>query len=493
MIYFAEQLQLAVEGLAPLGPRRLLLCGWMLTPRGAPPQLRVLLGGQPLLPTRHCAPARPDIPLAQPDRAQVQGFLLLLDGVPDGAPLVLSLAAGGLAGRVNLRAPGIGRDLRQAFAGLPPGLGFRLLREARDDPAWRPLLTHGYRAQGAFGGWLDTLPQLGDRPFADPDGLLRQATTAATGGGEVMLGLRFAGRPARALEVEVVALARLAAADGGGDEIVCAALQEAHLASAANSACLHARLPASLLPRLLGLELVAEIRFDDERLWLRGRPALRPPPAFLDAIAAVPGPEAESSFVEALLQPLLARREAALAPPPAVPHVAATGPRLALVTGCDEPAVLPLLEIVAARLEQGCDRLVLLGRQAEAAAQIFARRGRRPAEAARLAGPALAAAASEDRPVLLLTAQQLAEAVIGNGLDALLATALPGTALARLQALHDLAGEGDLPDSLARLRRDPGLGAPPPAQEWCRPVAGRLIGEHLERLWALAPRHGITA
>ena len=48
MIYFAERLQLAVEGLAQLAPRRLLLCGWMLTPRGAPPLLRVLLGDQPL-------------------------------------------------------------------------------------------------------------------------------------------------------------------------------------------------------------------------------------------------------------------------------------------------------------------------------------------------------------------------------------------------------------------------------------------------------------
>ncbi|ONG54219.1 hypothetical protein BKE38_10785 [Pseudoroseomonas deserti] len=489
MIYFAERLQLAVEGLARLAPRRLLLCGWMLTPRGAPPQLRVTAGDQVVTPVQSLAPPRPDVTLLQPDLAQVQGFLLVLDGVPEGAPLVLTLAAGGLSGRVNLRDPGINRDLDKAFARLPAALGFSLLRGARDDPARWPLLRHGYRAHGAFGGWLDALPQLGSAALSDPDGLLRHAATAATTGGEVMLGLRFAGRPQRGLEVELIALARLAAPDGAGDETAFVPLEDDHCTTMGATACLHARLPTPLLPRLVALELVAELRFDDERRWLRCRPGVVPLPAFLDAIAAQAGPEAEGSLAEALLRPVLARREAALAPRlaglPPVPAAPAGAP-LALVTGCDEPALLPLLEIVAAGLERRCGGLVLLGRQAEAAAQIFARRGRRPAQAARLAGPALAAAIAGDTPVVLLEAQRLGQAVIDQQLDALFAAPLQGAGLARLQALHDLAGCGDLSDSLARLRRDPRQPWQPPAQAWCRPLAGQMINDHLERLWTLA-------
>ncbi|WP_159997732.1 hypothetical protein [Roseomonas sp. 18066] len=484
MIYFSERLQLSVDGFARLAPRRFLLCGWMLTPRGAPPQLRVLAGDQPLTPTRQLAVPRPDITLLQPEATQVQGFFLLLDHVPEGAALVLTVAGGGLSARVNLLDAGINRDLSKAFRDQPAGFCFELLKAARDDPARWPLLTHGYRDHGAFAGWLDALPD------PQPDGLLLHAGTAATSGGEVMLGLRFAGRPRQGLALEAVALARLAAPDGG-DEIVFVPLEDSVLPQLAATACLYARLPADLLPRLLALELVVEIRFDDEKRWLRCRPSFTPLPAFLDAIAALP--ETDSDHATHWLQPLLARRAAALKPRldalARQVSTPATGPLLAILTGCDEPAVVPLLEVLAARLEQSCDRLILVGTQSEAAAQVFSRRGRLPTRATRLAGPALAEAIALGAPVVPLDPQRLGQAVIDGALDMLFAMRLQPAELALLQALHDAAGcQVDLADSLARLlrwRRDPASLWQPPAQPWCRPLAGQLINAHLEGLWSL--------
>jgi hypothetical protein len=490
VIYFAETLQLSVECLARLAPRRFLLCGWMLVPRGAPPVLRVLAGDRALVPSRQLAPPRPDVPLLQPEIAQVQGFLLLLEDVPEGAPLTLTVAAGGVSGRINLLDAGIDRDLRRALARQPDALCFALLQAARDDPAHWPLLTQGYREHGAFGAWLEAPPQVASAA-PQPAGLLAAAASAATEGGEVMLGLRLPGRPQRGLEVEPVVLARLTALDGGADEIVFVALEDSHLSRVGAAACWQARLPEALLPRLVAVELVAEIRLDEERLWLRARPPVGPVPAFLDAVAALPGPEAEGDVVAGLLQPLLARREARLLPGLAAvagsAPAPAAGPRLAVITGCDEPALLPLLEILAARLEQRCDRLLLVGPLAEAAVQVFARRGRLPAGAARLAGPALAGAMALDAAVVLLEPQDLGRAVIGEALDALFAAPLQGAELARLQALQAAAGCGTGPtDSLVRLRQPRDAPWRPPVQAWCRPLAGALIEAHLRRLWARA-------
>lgn len=503
--YFSETLQIAVHCVTSLGPRRQLVCGWVMTPRGTPLDLRVMGdSGREHRPSFRLLYARPDVVPGDPEVALVSGFTLVVDEVADTAPLELVLASDGAGGRVNLLNPAISRDLHALIGSQDWAINFRLLRAEQERHEVLNLFAYQYRPYGAFDAWMARLPLVKQR--AENSGLMAEIQASASPAGEIMLGIRFTGRPLRQMQIEPLVIGALRAADGGPDTRHLLPLVDQVSHQAANFAACYGRVAADVLPRLRGLEIIAQVTFDEQVFWLRCHPAEHQVPRFLDGVAAMPGPGMDTGFAVALLNQVLACREAglkpeldrvaALAPPPPGPPGTpdlAMPPGLAVMVGVDDPLCMPLLEVLADRLEARCGGLMLIGKRAEQAAQVFQRRGRLPATTEGDAALALGRAAEQGASVIPLDPQRLARAVIEGDLDRLFAERLEGSDLALLRGLHAAAGcSADLADTLNRLIRLRGGAGPgwqpgwqPPAHAWASPIAAHLVNAHLERLWTL--------
>ncbi|EFH12336.1 hypothetical protein [Teichococcus cervicalis] len=495
VIYFSESLQIAIDCVALLGPRQHLICGWVMTPRGTPFDMRVLgPQGHEHRAAFRLLYARPDVTPPDPQAALVSGFTLVVEGVPESGALEVMLRSGELGGRINLRDSSISRDLQAVIAGQDWRINFRLLRAALERGEGLPLMRHQYRPYGAFAAWIARLPLVKQR--AEQFGIMARLECLASPAGEYALGVQFAGRPERRLQIETIAIGALRAEDGGPDEMVLLPQEDGVAHQAANFGCAYGRVPPALLPRLRRLELVAQVSFDEEMLWLRAEPRAEPVPGFLDGLALLPGEAMDGSIAAALLQGVLANRERGMLP--ALEALARATPRpsgqpgLAIMVGVDEPACVPLLDILAPRIEAMCESLLLVGQRAEQAVQVFRRRGRIRASTEREAAIALGRAAEAGAAVVPLDPLRLGRAVIEDDLAALFAHRLEGEELALLRHLHAAAGcSADLADSLARLlrlREQPGQPWQPPGHAWRSPLAAHLANAHLERLWTLPAR-----
>ncbi|WBV44751.1 hypothetical protein [Pseudoroseomonas cervicalis] len=495
VIYFSESLQIAIDCVALLGSRQQLICGWVMTPRGTPFDMRVLgPQGREQRPAFRLLYARPDVTPPDPQAAMVSGFTLVIEGAPETGPLEMLLRSGEAGGRLNLRDGNINRDLQAVIAGQDWRINFRLLRAALERGEVLPLMRHQYRPYGAFAAWLSRLPLVKHR--AEHFGIMTRMECLASPAGEYALGVQFAGRPERRLQIEAIAIGALRAEDGGPDELVLLPQEDGVAYQAASFGCAYGRVPAELLPRLRRLELVAQISFDDETLWLRAEPRAEQVTGFLDGVASLPGEAMDGSVPVALMQQVLGNRERGLLPSlaalaQAVPRSSGQ-PGLAIMVGVDEPACVPLLDILAPRIEAMCSALLLIGKRAEQAVQVFHRRGRIAASTEREAAIALGRAAEAGAAVVPLDPLRLGRAVIDDDLGALFTHRLEGEELALLRQLHAAAGcSADLADSLVRLlklREQPEQPWQPPAHGWRSPLAAHLVNAHLERLWTLPAR-----
>jgi hypothetical protein len=298
------------------------------------------------------------------------------------------------------------------------------------------------------------------------------------------------------MQVEPLAIGALRAADGGPDTWHLLPLADRIDHQVANFVACYGRVDAEVLPQLRGVEIIAQVTFDEEVFWLRCVPAGQTVPGFLDAIAAMPGDTMRPDIGAALLDKVLASREAAFKPD--LDRLAGMAPApageagLAVMIGVDDPVCIPLLEVLADRMEARCAALMLIGKRADQAVQVFQRRGRLPASAEADPGLALALAAGRGASVIPLDPVRLGRAAIDADLDALFDQRLDGSELMLLRGLHAAAGcSADLADTLARLIRLRGgdnASWQPPQHGWASPVAAHPVHAHLERLWSLPMR-----
>ncbi|MGG5808384.1 hypothetical protein [Falsiroseomonas sp. CW058] len=492
-----ETLQLGLDCAAALPSRRMAVYGWAVTPRGAETGLSVSAGAAGDCAIEHVsfhpAPAAVQV---DPRRAVANGFTLVV-ATPDAAPEVtLALAAGGAVLRADLRDPAIGSDLAKATAARDGRANAALLRAAAEDRALAPLLGHGHRPFGAFADWMAALPVLRGRaehaPFAEVEAL-------AAPSGEVLAVLRAGGPLPAEAEASIVPLGSPRGRDGALDLPLALPVADRHAARLPQALVAYARIAPGWADRLGGVELLVEARLrGEERGWLRIRPAAATVPDLLDAPARAAAQAGAATPGLDLLRHLLARREAAFAltlAALAAPPGAGRAPRLLLVLGIDDPAAVRMFQVTAAEFERRCDTLLLLGEAAEEAAEVFARRGR----VAALAGAAAMGAVQEAAGrggLVAVDAAVFAQSVAADRAAEAFADVLPAGEVARLLALHAVAGCAPaLSDSLARLLRSRrpgpgGAGFAPIPRAWSGRAAAELVGTHLERLWAAGAAPG---
>ncbi len=493
-----ETLQLGLECVAPLSPRRWIAYGFARTPRGLGSRLAVTAGPAGDCAIEHVA-FHPD--LAGSTDAHVRHGFTLAFVAPEERPAeAVTLTAGGATIRADLNAAGLGTDLTAATAARDWSASFRLFEACGTESALAPLLQGA--DFGAFAGWIAGLPALPGRagktgPFAEIEALASPA-------GDFLLVLRaLAPLPASA-RLSMVLAARL---DSAAAPPRVLALLDQRLGVQANALVLYGRVEADLRGRLQGIELLGEAEAaPGQMLRLRAHPRLVAAPDFLDAASRLaPGPGGQTGALAlagaALLRPILAAREAAFAPlvasaPLSAPWPAPPGgtPRLLAILNADDPVSARLFQVMAAAFEQRGDRLLILGEAAEEIAAIFMRRGRLSVETGPAALESLRAA---PEGVVAIEAVRFAEAVIAHQPESAFTQALDGGALARLITLHGLAGFSlALDDSLARKLRLDRLAQQgrsgeaalvPLIRAWSSNLAAEMVHEHLARLWAGLP------
>ena len=107
-VYLDETLQLALDCVAQVTPRRGIAYGWAMTPRGVGTELSVSAGTEGDCTIEHCSfHPRTDVVPADPRRAAVNGFTILFDLPEDPRELVLTLSAGDALLRADMRDPSI--------------------------------------------------------------------------------------------------------------------------------------------------------------------------------------------------------------------------------------------------------------------------------------------------------------------------------------------------------------------------------------------------
>jgi hypothetical protein len=491
-------LQLGLECLAPLSPRRWIAYGVAEAPRGQPGRLSVTAGAGADCAIEHVA-FHPDP--AGSDASRARHRFTLVFAVPEGrqAEAVILTAAGATA-RADLRAPGLSADLAAATTARDWSATFALFAACASEPALAPLLQGS--DHGVFANWLAALPALPGR--AGKTGPFQEIEALCSPAGEFLLVLRGLG-PLPAGTLGRMALA--ARTDGPGSAPRVLPLLDAQGGAHLHGLVLYGRVPAELHGRLHAPELLAEIESGHgQSLRLRAHPRLVAAPDFLDAasrLTASPGPQSGALALAgaALVQGILATREAAFAPLlaaapwPSPPIGAPIGaPRTLALLNANDPLAARLFHVTAAAIEQRAERLLILGEAAEDIAAIFLRRGHLTVETG---AAALARLRGATEGVIALEAAHFAEAVIADRLERAFAETVDAGALARLLLLHAVAGFSlDFDDSLARLlRRDrmarAGRGAEaalvPLMRAWSSPLAAERVHDHLARLWAGLP------
>ncbi|MGG5821038.1 hypothetical protein [Falsiroseomonas sp. HW251] len=498
-VHLDDTLQLGLDAVAMLSPGRMIVLGWMVTPRGVETELSVA-GAAGECRLLHCSHHdRPDVRPSEPRLAGARGFALLAEVPPNPAALALTLAAGPLQVAADLLDERVGTDLLAPIADERAGIGFGLLRTARDVPALHSLLSHLGRPFGAFADWLAGLPALRGR--AEALGPVAEAEALATAAGEVVAMLRFPGVLPADATVEAVAIGWLRAANGIAEPVPLP-FADAEAARLPAALGFYGRIDPAAVDRLHVLEIVLRAETaPGQAVCIRCQPAEATVPVVLDlacrttAASVVVPVEAIASAGLEWLRRLVARREAAFLPVldalagPAGDSAAL--PRLALILGADDSAAARLFHVTAEAIEQRCDRVVVIGAAADDTAQVFARRGRVEVLVGVEAAAALRDAAGR-AGVHAIDAAAYAAAVIAGDPGTAFARPLQAGETARLLALHAAAGcAPELTDSLHRLliARRGGRFAPI-QRDWANRHAGEMVNAHLERLWTAtsAPR-----
>lgn len=498
-VQFDETLKLALDCVAMISPRRGVAYGWAMTPREVGTELSIAAGAEGACPIEHCSfHPRPDVVPREPRVAVVNGFTLVFEMPEDAPALTLTLAAGEQRLSANLRDARIATDLGKATVDLTWQVVFGLLRESAANPALSDLLRHGGRPFGAFADWMGRLPLVRGR--AENFGQVAEAEGLATASGELLLMLRAGAGLPRDAELDLAVIGWLRGEPGGLPEPTLLPLADWHSARLPAALAGYARLDPPVLDRLQAVELIAHARLrPGEEVWLRCQPAAAGIPDLLDAACrttatslALPV-EAPASAGLALLRQVIARREAAFAP--TLARLGGHGgpssgslPRLCLVLGADDPAAVRLFHVTAGEFERRCDTLLVMGSAADDVAQVFAHRGRIGVLVGVEAAQTLRESAGR-AGILAVDAATYAQAVAEGTPEAAFSRPLEAGEVARLLALHTVAGYGtSLADSLqrlVRLRRNPGEpGFLPVQRRWSNPHAAELVNAHLQRLWA---------
>jgi hypothetical protein len=340
------------------------------------------------------------------------------------------------------------------------------------------------------------------RGRATNQGRIAEAEALQTASGELLVMLRADGPLPPAARIDAAIFGWVRATPGAPAEPRLLELAEWHGARLPAALSAYCRLGGPLADRLQAVEIVVQAEVEaGEEVRLRCHPAPAGIPHLLDtasrstaASLAMPV-EASGSAGLALLREIIARREAAFAPMieafGRVTAAAEARPRTALLLGADDPAAARLFHVTAPLFARHCDRLLVMGAAADDVAQAFAAVTRPEVLVGEAAMGALRLAGGAGG-VLALDAAGFAAAVIADDPDAAFAEVLSGAELARLLALHAVAGCAPaLADSLQRLlraRRPRGGGRrfAPLARGWSNRHAAEPVHAHLERLWASA-------
>ncbi len=497
-VYLDETLQLALDCVTLLGPQRGIAYGWAMTPRGMGTELAVLAGPDGDCAIEYCSfHVRPDVVPSDPQRAAVNGFTLVFELPDDPAELELTLTAGDAVLRADMRDPQLETNLLKATADRAWRITFGLMREAAGNPALAGLLRYQGRPFGAFAEWMSRLPVVRGR--AEGFGQMAEVEALSAPSGEVLAMLRAAQALPAEAAVAAAVIGWMRGEPGAPPEPVLLPLADQHASRLPAALAFYGRLDPALLDRLQSLELIlhAEPR-EGEEIWMRFHAASASIPDLLDAACRglarnliLPLEAAESVGLD-LLRQVIARREAAFVPTLSAlaPPTATEGgrlPRLALILGADDPAAARLFHITAAEFERRCDTVLVMGAAADDVAQVFARRGRISVQVGVEAVAALREAAGR-AGILAIDAAAFATAVAEDRTEEVFAQPLEAADVARLLALHAVAGcSPALADSLQRLLRARRGGAgrfTALSRPWGNRYAAELVNAHLQRLWA---------
>jgi hypothetical protein len=498
-VFLDETRQLGLDCVAYLSARRGIAFGWTMLPRGVEGGLDIAAAGDLPCPILHADfHDRPDVGNADPRQAVVKGFVLVFELPSAPEALTMTLTAGMVQLRADMRDKRVERSLPKGIAARNWRLNLALLRQAASVPELAPLMTHQGRPLGAFADWLGAMPVLRGR--AAHHGRIAEAEALQASSGEVLVMLRAAmALPAEA-RMDAVAIGWVRTTPRSPAEPRLLPFAE-WLGSRLPAALAgYGRLGGPLADRVQALEIIIHAEPEPgEDAWLRCRPAPATVPDLLDAACrgtadslAVPVEAAGSAGLD-LLREVIARREAAFAPMLAGLGAAMAAepakPRTALLLGADDPAAARLFHVTADVFARHCDRLLVIGTAADEVAQAFAASGEPAVLVGEAATDALRAA-SATTGLLALDAARFAEAVIAGTPDAAFADILTGADLARLLALHAVAGCAPaLADSLRRLLRARHGGAAqrrfaPVPRNWSNRHAAAPVLAHLERLWS---------
>ncbi|WP_421995229.1 hypothetical protein [Roseococcus sp.] len=489
-ISLGENFQLGIDCVAALSDRRHVVFGWHMTPRGTPIELSFATPDGRFCRTEYISRhARPDVVPPDPGAAIVGGFSLVISAPPLARGIIMTLTSGSQSGRANLSDASINTDLFRGTVERDWGTTFGLLGECRDRPDVLPLMSYQYRPFGAFANWIAQLPLI--QGTGQDMGIVSRLVCSTSPAGEILIDLRFTGRSRSTVSLEAVVVARLRSDDGGPDEIVLLPLADPVLRHAPGSSALYGQLGWEHVGRLRSLDVIVQVLFDAERIWLRCQPRAETVPAFLDGIGASPVGRPGQTLLRGVLtrraaafRTLVAAEAAGEAAAPALPERAL--PEL-VVIGIDDPAAMRLLHLLAPELEAEASSIVLLGAVAETASQIFERRGKIPVEVAEEAGDIMerAALVGADNLVTLGMAR-LARAAIEGDLSELIRRSRIG-GLSRLLMLHAMAGPtSELDESLARhaaLSENPLGPWDPISRAWQTAIGAEIVNEHLETMW----------
>lgn len=493
-VSFGDDLQLGVDCAAVQGVDRHIVFGWHMAPRGLPVELGFSTADGRFCRIEHISRhARPDVVPQDPGAAVVVGFSLVVTAPPGTRGLVMTVGCGDQLGRADLTDPAVKTDLSLATLTRDWGTTFSLLAECRDFPDQLPLLSYQYRPFGAFVRWLALLPHI--EGHGRDIGVIAEVVACFSPAGEVLIDLRYIGRSSATVEVQMVVAARLACPEGGPDKVRLLPLMDCSAVHLPGSSALYGRLEWEHVGSLRGLDLIVQVVFDAERVWLRCQARPDPVPTFLDLVGTAPA----GRLGHSLLREVMAHRHAffltqaateARTGGDAPPSAEASLPALAII-GVDDTAGVRLLHLLAPALEAAGSSIILSGAAAETAAQVFIRRGSLPVEVADevdaiVRSPALLPPGQ----VALLFLPHLAQAAISRDVGRLIQRSCQA-GLDSLVLLHRVAGPtNSLGDSLARhalLAEDPYMSWEPVDQAWTTSLGAELVNEHLETMWRHAP------
>lgn len=479
--------KIAIDALCLVGRSGVLVLGAVDCRQGeGPPSLCLSMARVPL---ETLACAHRDLPAPRPGLgASAQGLMLIarLPAPSTGGFPRLTLGTTDGAHEVALPGDRIGPPLPELLGRCHWGVVFELLGHAARLPELSGLATDRAGGLGPFARWLESLPLL--PASAEHKNGFRRIEAAAAPSGECAVSLALPVPVDPAATIGAVALTF-----GPGGRRAIALEGPPPLIGDAGIVFYGRPIEAAPLP-CPPFELVVQVRRAGGDAFFRTRPAAASAPDFLDALRAGADAAAGADVMDSFtwLRLVLEDRLDALAlPQDANDDVAADAlaPRVAVLHGIDDPFALRLAFLAAPGIEQRASEVLVLGPRGAAAAvaDIFLERGRVPARSSFDLAAAVRRGTYRRCALVPIDAQDLAAAMLDDGLDALFTRRLPGTRLPMLLHLAAVAGRMDGADTMERLtwlmQHGPG-GVPGFGR--MDGAAGKLVGDHLAEFWRRA-------